>query len=160
MIIFTARLRKGRLLAGAGAVLLLSCVLTLAGLLSGRSTAAAALTGNLSAKTNEDRLAFFQALGWSVSPDPVSVEELLIPDTLDETYSQYLALQEGQGFDLAKYRGKRVKRYAYAVTNYPDGGDRAVQASILVYRGKIIAGDLSGAGVNGFLRGLEYPSDS
>lgn len=156
MIIFTARLRKGRLLAGAGAVLLLSCVLALAGFLTGRSTAAAALTGDLTAKTNEDRLAFFQSLGWSVSPDPVSVEELLIPDTLDETYGQYLALQESQGFDLAKYQGKRVKRYAYAVTNYPDSA-QDVQASILVYRGKIIAGDLSGAGVNGFLRGLEYP---
>lgn len=156
MIIVTAKVNRKKLALGAAAAGLL-CAVAAVGLLGLRSTAAAALGGNTAAKTNEDRVAYLRGLGWEVSPDPVSVEELLIPEVLDEAYTQYLALQEEQGFDLTRYEGKRVKRYTYAVTNHP-GGAQNVRASLLVFRGKIVGGDLAGTGVNGFLGSLQFPS--
>ena len=55
------------------------------------------------------------------------MEELILPEEFDETYTQYLELQAGQGFDLEAYRGKRVKRYTYEITNYPTG-EQGIQA--------------------------------
>lgn len=60
-------------------------------------------------KSNEDRIVFLSGYGWEVSQDPLSTEELLIPKEFDDSYTDYLALQSEQGFDLTKYQGKRVK---------------------------------------------------
>lgn len=60
--------------------------------------------------------------GWSGLaglPQPIATEELLIPETFDESYTGYLKLQSDQGFALTQYCGKRVKRYTYQLTNYP-----------------------------------------
>ena len=160
MFIWTARLRRGRLAAGAAALLLALC-------------AAAVLSGSLSAgdvdtvspapaspkgvKTNEDRVAYLESYGWTVSPEAVSVEELLIPEEFDETYDQYLALQAQQGFDLTQYRGRRVKRYTYEVTNYPTGAS-GVRAGLLIRRNTVIGGDVLSAQPGGFIHGLTLPS--
>ena len=46
-----------------------------------------------------------------------------------------------------------MTRYTYEVTNFPDY-DGKVYANMIVYRGKIIAGDISSADPMGFVRGL------
>jgi len=84
------------------------------------------------------------------------VEELLIPEEFDETYNDYLKLQADQGFDLTKYRGKRVKRYAYEIKNYPTG-ETGVQAGLLLYRNTVIGGEILSAQLNGFIHGLALP---
>ena len=124
MFIWTAKLRRGRLAAGAAALLLALCgaVVLAGGLSPGEVDAVSpAPASPKGIKTNEDRVAYLESYGWTVSPEAVSVEELLIPEEFDETYDQYLALQAQQGFDLTQYKGKRVKRYTYEVTNYPSG---------------------------------------
>ena len=74
-----------------------------------------------------------------------------------DTYTQYLDLQAQQGFDLTKYRGKRVKRYTYAVTNYPTG-ESGVQAGLLLYRNTVIGGDVLSNALGGFIHGLTMPT--
>lgn len=118
--------------------------------------AAAAAAAPKKVKTNEDRLAYLESFGWQVEPEPVAVEELLIPDEFDETYEEYLALQKSQGFDLTKYCGKRVKRYAYEIINYPTG-ESGVQAALLIYKNEVVGGEVLSARLNGFLHGLEMP---
>lgn len=158
MFIWTARLRRGKLALGAAAVLLLcGAAAVVGGFLSGDVDAAS--TGPASpkgVKTNEDRVAYLESYGWQVSPEPVSVEELLIPEEFDETYDQYLALQSGQGFDLTKYRGKRVKRYTYEITNYPSG-ETGVQANLLLYKTTVVGGEVLSPELDGFLHGLAMP---
>ena len=62
-------------------------------------------------------------------------------------------MQARQGFDLERLKGKRVKQVTYTVTNYPDGTD--VVADLLVYRGNVVAGDISSMKTDGgFTRGL------
>ena len=107
MIIFTARIPKRRLLAGASAALCcVFAVLAFALTLGGRAVAASAEVKNV--RDNDDRLAYLNGLGWQTSSQPIATEELLIPEEFDESYAGYLKLQEDQGFDLAQYCGKRV----------------------------------------------------
>ena len=143
MFIWTAKLRRGRLAAGAAALLLALC-------------GAGVLASPKGIKTNEDRVAYLESYGWTVSPEAVSVEELLIPEEFDETYDQYLALQAQQGFDLTQYRGKRVKRYTYEVTNYPSG-ESGVEAGLLIYKNTVVAGEVLSTKLGGFIQGLAMP---
>ena len=159
MFIVTAKLRRGKLLAGAvAAVALIGAVVVVSGALSARgvdavSTSPASPKG---IKTNEDRVSYLESYGWSTTGDAISVEELLIPEEFDETYEQYLKLQSDQGFDLTKYQGKRVKRYTYEITNYPTG-ETGVQVGILVYKNTVIAGEVLSSQLNGFIHGLSMP---
>ena len=123
----------------------------------GRGAAASAAVSPKGVRTNEDRIAYLESYGWSVSSDPIAVEELIIPEQFDETYSQYLELQASQGFDLTDYCGKRVKRYTYEITNYPTG-ESGIQAGLLVYKSTVIGGDVLSAQLGGFIHGLEMPA--
>lgn len=156
MFIYTARLPKKRLIAGG--VSLLCCVIVVATALlltaGGRAVSASAEVKGV--RDNDDRVAYLENLGWTVSPDPIAVEELLVPTEFDDSYADYLALQEEQGFDLTKYHGKRIKRYTYEITNYPTG-ETGVQASLLVYKNTVIGGEVLSPTSNGILHGLTMP---
>ena len=65
----------------------------------------------------------------------------------------YNEIQKTQGLDLSRYRKKKVTRYTYEVTNYPDYAG-TVYANLIVYRGRIVAADLSSADPSGFVRGV------
>ena len=160
MFIWTAKLRRGRLVAGVAAIVVLcGAVALVGGVLSARGVDAVspAPASPKGIKTNEDRIAYLESYGWSVSSDPIAVEELIIPEQFDETYSQYLELQASQGFDLTDYCGKRVKRYTYEITNYPTG-ESGIQAGLLVYKSTVIGGDVLSAQLGGFIHGLEMPA--
>ena len=159
MFIFTARINKRRLAAGAAALVLLCSTALAVGTLSDERSvdAAASVAAPTKVKTNEDRIAYLESYGWQVTPDAVAVEELLIPEEFDETYDKYLALQSSQGFDLSEYCGKRIKRYTYEITNYPTG-ESGVQVSLLVYKNKVVGGDVLSPQLNGFLHGLQMPT--
>lgn len=155
MFIVTARVPRKRLLAGA--VTVLCCCLAVATALvltlGRRAVTTAAEVSNI--RSNEDRIAYLNELGWQVSETPITTEELLIPESFDESYDHYLALQSDQGFDLTRYCGKRIKRYIYEITNYP-GGTQGAQAALLIYRGKVIGGQVQAAD-GSFLHGLAMP---
>lgn len=156
MFIFTAKVNRRRIALGAAAAILLCGAVAAAGLFLGRGEAVSTATGPKGVRTNEDRVAYLQGFGWEVSPEPLSVEELAIPKEFDETYTQYLELQSGQGFDLTQYSGKRVKRYTYEVYNYPTG-EAGILAGILVYKNTVIGGDVLSNQLGGFIHGLEMP---
>ncbi len=71
----------------------------------------------------------------------ISEQEVTIPTEWDEVYAGYASLQQAQGFNLEKLRGKLVTEYTYHITNYPENDD--VAAHILVYKDKIVAADIS-----------------
>ncbi len=157
MIIYTARVPKKKLLAaGAAALCCLFAALTFALTLGGRAVTVSAEVKNI--KTNDDRLAYLSGLGWQVSPQPIATEELLIPEEFDDSYQSYLALQSGQGFDLTQYRGKRVKRYTYQLTNYP-AQTEPVQISLLIYKNRVVGGQIQSSS-GSFLHGLTLPTPS
>ena len=156
MIIVTAHIPKKKLLAG-GITALCCCAAVAAALiftLSGRAVTASAEVKHI--RTNDDRLAYLSGLGWEVSLQPIATEELLIPQQFDNSYTDYLKLQEDQGFDLTKYCGKRVKRYTYQLTNYPTQ-DEPMQIALLIYKNRVIGGQIQSAS-GSLLHGITLPA--
>ena len=103
-------------------------------------------------KTNEDRIRFLSQFGWTVSETPEE-EEVRIPAEFDRVFAGYNEIQKAQGLALSRYRKKKVTRYTYEVLNYP-GDAGTVYANLIVYRGRIIAADLSSADPMGFVTGV------
>ena len=158
MLIVTAKVPKRKLAFGV-ALAALACCCALAlnlGTSSAREVAGSAAPNPKGVKSNEDRIAYLASYGWEVAEEPLATQELLIPEELDESYDEYLALQGEQGFNLAKYTGKRVKRYTYEITNYPTG-EAGVQVNLLLYKNTVIGGEVLSPQLDGFLHGLVMP---
>ena len=105
-------------------------------------------------KTNEDRVGFLAQFGWQVKSEPVESKEVTIPKEFDKIFMGYNEIQKRQGLDLSRYKNKNVERYTYEITNYK-GETGRVYANIIVYRNKVIGGDICSADVNGFIHGFE-----
>ncbi len=105
-------------------------------------------------KTNEDRVNFLARLGWQVEEKALEEVAITIPDEFDAVFIEYNNLQKELGLDLSRYKRKDVVRYTYRVTNYPDY-DGMVYASLLIYKNKVIGGDICSADVNGFVTSLK-----
>ncbi len=161
MFIFTAKVRRGRLLLGVVALILACGIFTaVAGFHSIWSAPTAAVqTASPSPKglkSDADRIIYLKGFGWEVSPEPVQVEELQVPAEFDSTYDDYLALQTNQGFDLTQYAGKKVKRYTYDITNYPTG-ETGYQVSLLLFKDRVVGGEVASADSGEILHGLAFP---
>lgn len=155
MFIVTARVPKKRLLAGAAALCCCGlAAIALAFTLGGKAVSASAEVKHI--KSNDDRLAYLSGLGWQVSEQPIATEELLIPEEFDDSYQDYLKLQTDQGFNLAQYKGKRVKRYTYQLTNYPNQTE-PVQIALLIYQNRVVGGQIQSSS-GSFLHGLTLPA--
>ena len=156
MLIMTAKLPKRKLSLGVAAAALLCCCAIALNFGQARETSASALPSPKGVRSNQDRVDYLSAYGWQVETEPVATQELLIPKEMDDSYSEYLALQNGQGFDLQKYAGKRVKRYTYEVLNYPTG-ETGVQANLLICKNTVVGGEVLSPRLDGFLHGLAMP---
>ena len=110
--------------------------------------------------TQQEHLQFLEQFGWTVQAEPVSVQEIFIPAQFGDVYTNYNAIQQAQGFDLLPYAGRSVKKWVYAVTNYPGyaQSEAYVQATLLVCQGIIIGGDICSVELNGFMHGFAYES--
>lgn len=158
MFILTAKVPRRKLaLCAATAAFLCCCVLVTLLIPPGaQHTAASALPDPKGIKGNEERIAYLEHYGWQVSPQPIATEELQIPKTFDESYTEYLSLQSVQGFTLENFAGKRVKRYTYEILNYPTG-ETGVVANLLLYKNTVVGGEVLSPRLDGFLHGLSMP---
>lgn len=109
-----------------------------------------AVTGSV---TEEDAAEFLRKHGWETAKGSVSAEEVYIPSSFSEVYERYNAIQLKQGCDLTKYKGEKVMKYTFSITNYKDYEN--VEAHVLTYGGKIIGGDICSTELNGFMTGFE-----
>ena len=105
-------------------------------------------------KTSADASSFLAQFGWTVDGSNVKSVKVTIPREFDKVFAQYNEIQRAQGLDLSKYKKKELTRYTFEVTNYPDY-DGKVYANVLVYRNKVVAGDICSADVTGFVHGFE-----
>lgn len=108
---------------------------------------------SIQAGENEQRIDFLKQFGWEVEQEPVSIEEIVIPQKFNQVYERYNELQKTQGMDLTKYAGKTVKKVVYQITNY-QRQDTIVHATLLIYHDKVIGGDISSAELDGFMYGF------
>lgn len=107
-------------------------------------------------RSNEERVAFLAEFGWEVDATPVESTTVTIPREFDKVFAAYNELQRGQGLDLSTYSGRTVERYTYTVTNYADY-EGTVLANLLIWRGRVIGGDICSADASGFVHGFSQP---
>lgn len=152
MFIYTAKLSKRMITVVLLAALLLILLVIL---LANRNTGTAIETANLKLSSPEEQVRFLSSCGYTVSPEPVTTREVQIPKEFTEVYTRYNAMQKAQGFDLEKFRGKQATQYVFEVMDYAEDDDpEPVYATLLLYKNKLIAAELSRGGENGFLRPL------
>ena len=124
-----------------------AAVILLAGALGRRSA-----DNTIRARTNEERIAYLQSLGWEVEPAPLLEQEITLPKEFPEVLTQYNELQRQQGFDLAEYAGKKLTLYTYRITNHPDAEE--ADASLYVYHTELVGGDVHSTSFTGFMTAL------
>lgn len=106
-------------------------------------------------KTEQDVANFLAQFGWQVEGKAIEVKTVTVPTEFDKVYAGYNQIQLAQGLDLTRYKGKEVTRYTFKVTNY-EGHEGTVYANVLVWRKKVIGGDICSAEItNGFVQGFE-----
>lgn len=151
MMIMTAKVNFKKIM------LILICIaaaLTCLILLLGDKETSTAATSAMSA--NDNRVKFLEEFGWEVTPAPKESTQVKIPDEAEEMFRRYNTMQKGQGYDLSKFTGKRVMRYVYEIRNFP-GATEPVYATVLVYKNKIIGGDITDTSAHGKVRPFQMP---
>ena len=108
---------------------------------------------------NDNRVQFLSSLGWQVTTSPKEASQVKIPTEQTPVYSRYNDLQKSQGYDLTEYAGKTVMRYVYEVNNFPNA-QQPVYATLLVYKNKIIGGDITDTAAKGAIQGLKKPAET
>ena len=159
MFIWTAKLRRGRLVAGVAAIVVLcGAVALVGGVLSARGVDAVspAPASPKGIKTNEDRIAYLESYGWQVEPEPVKTQQVTVPADPSEVFLRYNELQISQGYDLLQYSGKELTRYVYRITNYPDESG-VYYATLLVKDGQVVGADVASSAKTGVMHGLKMP---
>ena len=138
----------------------LICVLVLVSLLaliptySDSESASAQKTVYSDIESDDDRIKFIANFGWEVEREPVDVANVTIPAEFDRVFTGYNAIQKEQGLDLDRYKNKKVTRYTYKITNYPEY-EGEVYFNMLVYKNRVIGGDVCSAANDGFVHGFE-----
>lgn len=131
-------------LAGISAV-----ILALILMLGGAETTSAPIVS-----ANDSRVQFLRGFGWEVVPSPKESGQVQIPKESGEVFRRYNMLQQSNGYDLTEYAGKKVMRYVYEIKNYP-GAIEPVYATILMYKNKIIGGDITDTAADGKICGFK-----
>jgi hypothetical protein len=156
MTIYTIKLSKKRL----AAMILVVAVVVAAVILAWPSGAEAKAGESPGVSTGAppevrsaaDGAAYIEGLGYAVRPEAADTRKVTIPQTFDDVYTRYNAIQQETGFDLAPYMGKGVTLYTFYVTNYTGYDD--VLIDLLVYRDAVIGGAVYTASIDGFMHGL------
>jgi len=103
-------------------------------------------------KTNEDRLAFISQFGIKVEGEPSETEEFRVPDNFDRVIVGYNEIQKKQGLNIEKYKNKKVMRYTYEIKDYEiDGKQTDAVVNLVIYKGTVVACDISSAAPGGFV---------
>lgn len=163
MVIMTAKLPKGKLIAVALLLVVLIVVLCLCLRHAGdpavpeTGTQSGQIAAEASVKTNDERIAFLQAFGWEVSNEPVQTQQVRVPTDPSEVFLRYNDLQRSQGYDLSTLAGKTLARYVYEVLNYPDANGK-YYATLLVYDDAVVGGDVCSNAQNGVMHGFTKPN--
>ena len=105
-------------------------------------------------KSAAEAVNFLSQFGWTVDGGSPESAKVTIPAEFDKVFAAYNEIQKAQGLDLSKYKKKELTRYTFEVTNYEDYEGK-VYANVLVYRNKVVGGDICSADVSGFVHGFE-----
>ncbi len=108
---------------------------------------------SLLAQDNEGRIKFLSQFNLEVDPEPLEELQIKIPTEFNRVYENYNNIQKENGLNLEKYKGKDCTRYTYKVLNY-EGEKSGVRVNLIIFDGKVIAGDICSVELGGFMSGF------
>ncbi len=162
MIVFTTKLTRRKVVSSilVICILICTCIVYFRDIDASESVSVSDGTEiesvELKIKTNKDRVEFLKSFGWEEDEAPLETMEVRIPQEFDGVYAEYNELQKKQGYNLEKHSGKKVMRYTYKINNHKQDEDAV--ANIIVYKNKLIAGDVCSPKMGGFMHGLNESS--
>lgn len=107
--------------------------------------------GGNKALGDEQIRAFLSQNGINVTENSPDVREIYIPETFNEVYTEYNNIQKMSGYNMEAYKGKNVVKYTYTFMNEQK---ELSFVNVLVYKNRIIGGDITAPGQNGTLQPL------
>lgn len=110
--------------------------------------------GVINAKNNDDRLTFIAKLGCKVTSNQPESKIVTIPEVFHDVYNNYNNLQKSAGYDLSLYKGCEVIIYTYNINPPPEFDGESV-INLMVYKDKIIGGDISSTALGGYMLPLK-----
>lgn len=146
---FTAKITKKRIFC-AVIILLLPTLIFVAVKISGAESA----TKEIYLKSEQERISYLNKFGWQLEKNSETEKASSIPAEFDDVYKSYNELQKSQGFDLSEYAGNPVSIYTIKVLNYPENSEY-VYATLILYDGKLIGGDIHSTALDGFMHGFD-----
>lgn len=99
--------------------------------------------------TINKHIEFAKSLNLEIEKRPTDKKTVCIPEKFGDVYENYNRLQQKAGYDLRDYKGCEVTLYSYKIEN----SEKVM--NILVYRGRIIGGDISDVSISGDMLPLE-----
>lgn len=109
---------------------------------------------SVKASDDEARVRFAAECGCEVEKTAESVKKVRIPQSFSKVYERYNELQKRAGFDLEQYKGCEATVYSYKVLKGGIAGQETL-VNLIVYRNRIIGGDISSTALNGKMLPLE-----
>ena len=92
-------------------------------------------------ETYSDRANYAKTLGYSISADSETVQNIVIPAVFGSVYENYNALQKQCGFDLSLYKGEDAVQYTYIITDYTDDSGNTldnIRMNLIIVSGRIV----------------------
>lgn len=129
---------------------LILCATAIAFVLIGQIASVKANDTSLS--TNEQRVQYIETLGIRLVNDEFKEKGVTIPQEFSAVYENYNSLQQQAGFDLKGYCGKKVTVYTYVSS---DGKT----VNLIIYKDKLIGGDISEPCIDGEMTALKGKED-
>ncbi len=110
------------------------------------------------AKNNADRLVFIKSLGYDIINNEPDTKTVNIPEVFYDVYKNYNTMQQSAGYDLSLFKGCEVTIYTYNI-NPPSDYTGECVVNLIVYKDRIIGGDVSSAALGGFMLPLKNQSE-
>ncbi len=98
--------------------------------------------------TNAKRVEYIKSLGVMLLNEEATTKEITIPQEFSDVYNKYNELQRETKFDLNAYKGKKVTIYTYNC-------DKERVVNLIVYKGRLIGGDISETKLHGVMKPLK-----
>ena len=136
----------------AVSVALLIVLIGIIPVISAASDTALVTTDFRHIESEGDVAEFLSGVGIEVDSVPERTFNFTIPEKFNSVMEKYNAIQRSQGLNLKRYCGKDATVYIYKVNNYEYDGE--VFATLFIRNGQIIAGDISSADGETFVKNL------
>ncbi len=94
-------------------------------------------------KTHAQRVAYIRSLSLVPDEENSNSKSIVIPDVFSDVYENYNALQKKSGYDLTPYKGADAVVYTYPVGKIRKENNDEYYVNLIVYKGRIIGGDIS-----------------